>query len=305
MSEETGEIIGRIEKRKREEEAQETEARTRRIECRRHAGRFFQATSDLKWLYFDLALKGAFKDWSDTKDTLEQLVSRTIWGSLWGSPDEIIEQAARYIYRPLFHCTAFRDFFAIRLFEVLPTHIRDPVKDRLIAAIRKLMLVVVPLLALTLYILVSWWTSAVVMLLFVARAFGWLKEVDTAQKLRIRNRFTREYINTIAATIKRGGFDEPTIIRQLEILDGKIPPLPKLVYVYGSPYLLGSDPTGIQEHTINVPDALYALLRLPRRNAESEISKLFFALGEEERDELSHQWRKFVDRLLTYDEPTR
>ena len=102
--------------------------------------------------------------------------------------------------------------------------------------------------------------------------------------------------------MKRGGFDEPTIIRQLETLDVNIPPVPKLVYIYGRPYFLGQDPTGIQEHTISVPDVLYALLRLPRRNVASELDREFNALDERKRDQLTQRWQGFVDRLVTYSE---
>ena len=135
------------------------------------------------------------------------------------------------------------------------------------------------------------------------KGYGWLKEIDNTQKCKFRNRCTREKINEITATVKRGGFDEPTIIRQLEIIDVKIPLVPKLIYVYGCPYFLGSDPTGIQEHTIPVPDVLYTLLRLPRRNVQNEISAAVSALDERKRDELTRRWRKFIDPMLTYNEP--
>jgi hypothetical protein len=69
------------------------------------------------------------------------------------------------------------------------------------------------------------------------------------------------------------------------------------VHIYGCPYLLGSDPTGLQDHTIPVPDVLYALLRLPRRNVQNEISSKVLALDERKRDELTRRWRKFVDSI--------
>jgi hypothetical protein len=120
--------------------------------------------------------------------------------------------------------------------------------------------------------------------------------------LKLGNRLTREWIFDVLKTLRRGGFDEPTIIRDLEILDFKIPPKPKIVWIYGCGYLFGSHPTGIQDHTISVPDVLYALLRLPRRNIENEISATVFALDERKRDELTRKWCKFVDPMLAYDE---
>jgi hypothetical protein len=189
------------------------------------------------------------------------------------------------------------------LIEALFTQVHDPRKDRLVAAIRKVTVVFFPLLALALYAFVNWWTAAAVLLLFVARGWRWLRELDYRHRLKFRNRCTQNKIAEIVAAVKRGGFDEPTIIRHRELFDVEIPPLPKLVHVYGVPYLLGSHPTGIQEHAFKIPDVLYALLRLPRRNVESEVSKTFLALSKTEREELSRKWRMFVDRLLKYDEP--
>jgi hypothetical protein len=123
------------------------------------------------------------------------------------------------------------------------------------------------------------------------------------QQCTIRNHATRERIKEIAAVLRRGGFDEPIVIRQLETLDNKVPPLPKLIYIYNCPYFLGSDPTGIQEHSLPIPDVLYALLRLPRRNVQSEVSEKVSVLSKRRRGELAHGWRRFVDPMLHYDEP--
>jgi hypothetical protein len=282
----------------------EAEARQNRIECHRQVGGFFGSVDDLKWLYFDLTLQGIFEDLS-TERELEDFVREPIWEFLWGKnrQDNLVKQAARYIDRPIFHCTALRDFFIIRLIEALATHIRDPIKDRLVAAIRMAMAVLLLLLALILYAIANWWAAAAVLILLVFKAWGWFKEINNMPRCKIRNHYTRERINEIAAAVKRGGFDEPTVIRQLELLDVKNPPMPRLIYIYGSPYFLGSDPTGVQEHTIPIPDVLYALLRLPRRNVQNEISAICFSLNEGRRGELEHRWRKFVDPMLTYDEP--
>jgi hypothetical protein len=282
-------------------ERDEAEARRKRIECRRQAGLFLESTGDMKWLYFDLMIRGAFEDWR-TEDDLEKLLRETIWSSLWNG-EGAIEQAAHYIDRPIFHCTALRDFLVVRLIEPLSKPVHDPVKDRLVAAARKVMLSFLLPLALVLYAFVNWWAAAAVLFFLAIKGYSWLKEIDNTQKCKFRNRCTREKINEITATVKRGGFDEPTIIRQLEIFDVKIPPVPKLIYVYGCPYFLGSDPTGIQEHTIPIPDVLYALLRLPRRNVQNEILATVSALDERKRDELTRRWRKFLDPMLTYNEP--
>jgi hypothetical protein len=306
---------------------EEAENRRKRIECQHQTGQVFESAADLKWLYFELMLGGALqrgeeeeigRRWvwglpqvqiTDTERELEDFIHEPIWESVYwrdrghARSDDLMEQAARYIDRPQFHCTALRDFFIIRLTESLLTHVRDPIKDRLVLALRPVIVAFLVVLAIALYVFVNWWTAAIVAFALASKAWGWLKQIDNLEKCKIRNRFTRDKINGIIATLKRGGFDEPTVIRQLELFDFKIPPLPKLVYIYGCPYFVGSNPTGIQEHTIPVPDVLYALLRLPRRNAQSEIASKGFALDERKRDELTRRWRQFIDPMLTYDEP--
>jgi len=288
-------------------ERDEAEAREKRIRCRHETGRIFESMEDLRWLYFDLALRGALEEW-DTERDLENFVREPIWESLWHDKSDIgklTKQASRYIERPLFHCTALRDLLVVHLIESLLTHVRDPIKDRLVIALRPFLAGFLIVVAAALYIFVSWWAAAIVGFMLIVKALGWVRELDHMHKCKVRNQFTRDKINEIIATVKRGGCDEPTVIRQLEIFDDEIPPLPKLVKIYGSPYLLGSDPTGIQEHTIPIPSVLYALLRLPRRNVQSEISANFSALNERKRDELARRWRKFVDTMLNYDEPRR
>jgi hypothetical protein len=91
---------------------EEAEARKKRIVCRRQAGEFFDRSEDLKWLYFGLALQNTFEE-GRTEEHLEELVRQPIWDSLWGRRAELVSQAARYIGRPGFHCTALRDFFIL------------------------------------------------------------------------------------------------------------------------------------------------------------------------------------------------
>ncbi len=286
-------------------EQEEAEAKQKRITGHRQAGRLFDSVRDLKWLYFDLALKGEFENWSSTESDLRNLILGPTLESSWekGSVNRLTEQAVQYIENPVFHCTALRDFFIVRLVESLTSGIKDPKKDRLVAFGRIILVLFLLFLALALYTFVNWWAPALVLFLLGAKVWGWCRGIEDMHQCKIRNQCTREKINDIVATLKRGGYDEPTIIRQVEIFDANIPPLPKLVSIYGCPYFLGSDLSGIQEHTIAIPDVLYALLRLPRRNIESEITKAVFQINDRKRDDITHRWRKFVDRLLTYDEP--
>jgi hypothetical protein len=324
---------------------EEAENRRKRSESLHQTGTVFESTADLKWLYFHLALSGAlgpieearpvptkpdflpeFSDiieklfphaigrtytQSPTERELSDFIREPIWESIYWRgggrtrSDALITQAARYVDRPLFHCTALRDFFIVRLTESLLTHVRDPIKDRLVLALRPFTATFLIVLTIAMYIFVNWWTAAIVAFVFASKVWGWLKQIDNISICKIRNRLTRNKIDELVAILKRGGFDEPTIIRHLEVLDYKFPPLPKLVYIYGCPYLLGPNQTGegIQEHTIPAPDVLYALLRLPRRNVQREIASIVFALDEQKRDELTRRWRQFIDPMLTHDEP--
>src|SRR5262249_43838302 len=82
---------------RREREAAEAKQRT--IERHRQAGEFFDSVEDLKWLYFDLMLRGALD---------ERELECFVLDGLFGERD-LTGQAARYIEKPLFHCTALRD----------------------------------------------------------------------------------------------------------------------------------------------------------------------------------------------------
>ena len=281
---------------------EDAEARRKRIECRHQAGHFFDSIDDMRWLYFDLAIKGAFEGARNTERELEEFVRCAIWAALSGYElhplSTLIEEAAHYIDKPLFHCTGLRDFLIVRLTESLENGVVDPGTGRAWAmAFRKLFAVVMLVLAVGLYSFVNWWAAGIVLLILAAKAFGWVNELNNMGRCKFDNQRRRDAINKIVERLKLGGFDEPTIIRQLEALDINFPPPPKLVYIYGCPYFRGT------EHTLGVPDVLYALLRLSRRNVESELSKTFYALNERKRNEITDQWRKFVHRLLTYDEP--
>jgi len=117
---------------------------------------------------------------------------------------------------------------------------------------------------------------------------------------------TRNAILKIAERVKQGGFDEPTIVRQLQIYDINLPRPSPIMQHEGIPFVMTIDNTPISINMIvpiPIPHVLYELLRLPRRNIESEISRSFTELSKQRRAEISLRWRKFVDRLLTYDEP--
>jgi hypothetical protein len=255
---------------------EDAEDRRRRIECLRQTGQVFESTADLKWLYFKLMLHGAVeRSEKELAWALNDFVWEPIWESVFwrdsGYPhsESLVEQATRYIDRPLFHCTALRDFFIVRLAES-PMHVDNPNKGRFAVWI----LVLFPLG------FVNWWATAIMGLLLATMVWRW----------RVRNRFIRDKIREITATLKRGGFDERTVIRQLQKFDCKSRSRPP-VSIYS---VLGLDPPEIP-----IPGVLYALLRLPRRNVENEISTRVLALDQRERDELWRRWRNFVDPKLT------
>lgn len=268
---------------------------------------FFESTDDVRWLYFELTLSGLLAD-SEIESELRALVHDPIFEALYegkkryAASTASLEQAARYVDRRIFHCTALRDFFVVRLTESLVRHVSDPIKDRLVFVARAVMAAFVSMAALALYAFGYRWTMAAIVSFLLFKVAKWTREIDLMRACKERNRFTRAKIEEIVATVARGGYDEPTIIRELENFDVRIPPVPKLVTIYGCPYFLGSHPNGIQEHTIPIPDVLYALLRLPRRNVESELAKTFYTLNDETRYKLKHGWRKLVDPLLVYQE---
>jgi hypothetical protein len=193
-------------------EREEAENRRKRIECRHQTGEMFESAADLRWLYFDLSLRGV-----DAESELKDFIREPIWESVYSRDcrracsDDLIKQAARYVDRPLFHCTALRDFFVIRLTESLLAHVHDPIRDRVVLALRKLMTAFLIALTIVLYLLVNWWTAAIVAFLLAIKALGWLKEIENKQQCQYRNRFTRDRINELVATLKRGGYDEPSI----------------------------------------------------------------------------------------------
>ena len=122
---------------------------------------------------------------------------------------------------------------------------------------------------------------------------------------RYSKHFTQEAIRKLIERVRRGGFDEPTLIEQLQLIDvTKTAPNSVVPLCADGTRIRGPspNPTIIP---IQIPDVLYALLRLPRRNVESEISRTFFSLYKQKREELLQQWNRFVDRLVNYDWPPK
>jgi hypothetical protein len=320
---------------------EDAEAREKRIKYQREAGHFFESNADMKWLYFDLTLRGVLEKTDEEKETddivslilpgtlqklrnspshaeeeLKELVRKPIWESLWWDAargrsriDDLTEQAARYIDRPLFHCTALRDFFILRLMGSLPQLVGDdPIPRKRNWKARVLLCICVLTAVPFIWIYVNWWSAALVLVFLWFLARRWEAQYENNANNRWSSRhyskhFTQEAIFKLIERVRQGGFDEPTLIEQLELLDvtktapNSAVPLSASGAPIRAPLLR---PTVLP---IPIPDVLYALLRLPRRNVQNELLVKFSALDEQKRDELMRRWCKFVDQMLTYDEP--
>jgi hypothetical protein len=137
-------------------------------------------------------------------------------------------------------------------------------------------------LSLIMYTFDGW--LAVVPFVFVCfLAFIWIKKALHNTFIRHENRWIYRQIDDLVVQVKHHSFDESTIIRTLEKLEC-------------SPF------TGIEGVVIHIPDVLYALLRLPRRDVQSELLNNYRSLDADKRLELHRRWREFVDALLNYDE---
>lgn len=245
---------------------EETEAKAKRIERWRQTGGIFKSTPDLRWLFIELALaNGGELDWLD-KDRLTDLVAESIWGSLWSDRsncDTLMEQGAIFVENSKFHCTALRDFFVLRLVSCLRQAIRDNEPKRKKFVWHLAVLSVV--VALFMY---SAWLGGVLVALYLLNEVG---------KSRSHHRWQRQSLAVESAenVIRRGGFDEIEIIRVLE---------------------------ATQQGGASVPSVLYALLRLPRRNVEHEVSRTYNALDDEKKKALWKQWQAFLDSMLKNDD---
>jgi hypothetical protein len=295
-------LLSDTEHRKAREDA---DARRKRIECRHQTGEIFETAADLEWLYFDLGLRGALEDWQTERD-LEDFVREPIWESLWYGNDEIrdlTKQAARYVDRPLYHCTALRDFFILRLMEALLPRVGDDPPTKKNWKVRVLLYIAALLAIPFIWIYINWWTAVLVMafLWFLGRRWQVTYEGNANNRWSTRHyskHFTQESIRRFITRVREGGFDEPTLIQQLELFD-----ISKTMA--GTAVPLGGDGTPVQAPFLRptvipivIPDVLYTLLRLPRRNVQSEISSKLLALNERKRDELTRRWRKFIDSIV-------
>ncbi len=247
-------------------EREEAEAKAKRIERWRQTGRVFESTPDLRWLFVELALAdGGELDWHD-KDRLTDLVAEPIWGSLWSDRsycDDLMKQGAIFVENSRFHCTALRDFFIFRLISCLAKAIHDyePKRRRFVWHLVALGVAV----ALFTY---SAWLGGVLAVLYLLNEVG---------KTRAHHKWQKQKATVESAenVIRRGGFDEPEIIRALETLQHG-----------GAP----------------VPSVLYALLRVPRRNVEHQVLKAYNALDEDKKKALWEQWRTFLNLMLENDD---
>jgi hypothetical protein len=206
---------------------EEAEAKAKRIERWRQTGRIFESTPELRWLFIEIALaNGGELDWLD-KDRLTDLVAEPIWGSFWSDRshcDALMEQGAIFVENSKFHCTALRDFFILRLVSCLRKAIRDYEPKR-----KKFVWHLVALAVVVGLFMYSAWLGGALAVLYL---------LNEAGKYRARHRWQNQKLAVESAenVIRRGGFDEPEIIRTLET---------------------------IQQGGAPVPSVLYALLRLP------------------------------------------
>ena len=247
-------------------EPEELEAKAKRIERWRQTGRIFDLTPDLRWLFVELALtNGGELDWLD-KDRLTDLVAEPIWGSLWSERsycDLLMEQGAIFVENTKFHSTALRDFFILRLVSCLAKAIRDYEPKR-----KKLVWHLVACAVVFGLLTYSVWLGSALVVLYLLIEGGKTRAHLKWQKQKLK-------VESAENVIRRGGFDEPEMIGALEALQHG-----------GAP----------------VPSVLYALLRLPRRNVEHEVSRAYNALNEEKKKAVWEQWRAFLDFMLKNDD---
>lgn len=246
---------------------EEAEAKAKRIERWRQAGRVFESTPDLRWLFAELVLAdGGEMNWY-RKDRLTDLIAEPIWGSLWNDDrsysDDLMKQGAIFVENSKFHCTALRDFFVLRLISGLAKAIRDSEPKP-----KKIVWHLVAFIVLFGIFTYNAWLGGVLAALYLLNEVGKTKARNKWQKQKLTAESTEN-------AIRRGGYDEPEIIRALEVL---------------------------QRDSAQVPSVLYALLRLPRRNVEHELSKAYNALDDDKKKAIWAQWQVFLDCMLKNDD---
>ena len=247
----------------RTRDREEAEAKAKRIERWRQTGRIFESTPDLRWLFIELALaNGGELDWLD-QDRLTNLVAEPIWGSLWskgGYFDDLVEQGAIFIENSKFHCTALRDFFISRMIACLIQGETQQKRSNI------------------------WYIASTIAVIVACLFFGGWGLLVLAfviwselqrSKLNEQLRQIVQDIDKIYFEVRRGGYDEPAIIRRVE---------------------------GIEQRHVHIPSVLYALLRQPRRNVEKEISREYNALSDDKKNAMWAQWQAFIDFMLKNDD---
>jgi hypothetical protein len=245
---------------------EEADAKAKRIERWRQTGRVFESTPDLRWLFVELALaNGGELDWND-KDRLTDLVAEPIWGSLWSDRnycEYLMKQGAVFVENSKFHCTALRDFFILRLIFCLKKEVLYCEPSK-----RKLVRHLFAFAVIFGLLAYSAWLGGVLAVFYL---------LNEASKIRVRHRWQKlkSIVESIEDVIRRGGFDELEVICALETL---------------------------QHGGVSVPSVLYALLRLPRRNAEHEIWKTYNALDHDKKKPIWDQWKQFIDFMLENDD---
>ena len=190
-----------------------------RMAYRHKAGRILESTTDLKWLYFDIALRDAMWD----VNTLVQCA----WACAVpvGKGSDLHAVAARYVDKPLFHCTALRDLLIVKLLEeLLPRVGNDPTPTKANWKARVWLFIgLAGVIAFTSFY-VGWWCLAIGLVLLWLLIRRWVNQYENNSN----NQYsighyskleTQEVINGLISRVRRGGYDEFTLIEQIELLD--------------------------------------------------------------------------------------
>jgi hypothetical protein len=248
------------------EDRWEAEAKAKRIERWHQTGRVFQSLPELRWLFIELALaNGGELDWHD-KERLTNFVAEPMWGLQWG-------KGSKSSY---FDNLVKQGGILVASPKFQCTVLRDFFIVRIVSCLihgekeqqrNRIWYVVWTIVVLAAFIFFGAWG-------LLALAFPVWSELG---RLKMNNSLRQIFqeVNHISSEVQCVGYDEPTIIRRLEPLEQRFVP---------------------------IPSVLYALLRLPRRNVEHEISKAFNELDSNNKEAIWKQWQEYLDGMLKYDE---